>query len=56
MRNADFTAHNHGTIWLLKPNTEPSRAWAEVSLKDRAGWGHFYAIEHRHVSDVVIAL
>lgn len=50
----DFTVRDEGTIFILTPNTEAGRTWADEHLpEDATRWVNGYVVEHRYISDIV---
>jgi hypothetical protein len=50
----DFTVENHGTIFLLRPNTAAARQWIEDHIPDDAQkFGGAVVVEHRYIADIV---
>lgn len=50
----DFDVQNHGSIFLLIPNTDDAKQWVEEHLPDDAmTFGNGIAIEHRYITDIV---
>ncbi len=53
--SADAWVENHGTIFLVRPLTEPALAWL-TEHTDGTWFGNALAVEHRFVSDLVTGL
>lgn len=54
---ADFTVENHGSIVLLRPNTEAAREWLDEHISDDAQtFGNAIAIEPRYVGDILYGI
>lgn len=52
--SADFTVENHGSIFLLTPETDAGRAWATEHLpEDAPRFGGAFAVEPRYIRDIV---
>lgn len=52
----DFAVENHGTIFLLRPQTGAARAWTDEHLPDndeRTYFGNAIVVEHRYIGDIV---
>lgn len=50
----DFLLSDHGTIWLLIPQTPAAEEWATERLpEDCPTIGGRYAIEHRFIGPIV---
>lgn len=50
----DFIVSNHGSIFLLRPNTPAAREWCEEHLPDdRQTFGGAVVVEHRYIGDIV---
>ena len=50
----DFTATDHGSIWLLTPTSQAGQSWAEEHLPaDAATLGSSIAIEPRYVLPIL---
>lgn len=53
-RAADFTVQNHGSIFLLCPQTEAASTWIEEHIPaDAMTLGSAVAVEHRYISDII---
>jgi hypothetical protein len=53
----DFTVENHGTIFLLIPETDAARTWVEANLPDDAlTFGRGVVVEHRYIADIVAGI
>jgi hypothetical protein len=49
----DFVIHNHGSIFLLQPESEAGRAWiAEHIPEDAQTWGDAIVVEHRYIDAI----
>ncbi len=55
MIGADFTVTDHGTIFLLRPNTPAAQAWMDEHLQAEQYqmFGTAVAVEHRYIADIV---
>ncbi len=53
--SADARVENHGTIFLVRPLTEPALDWL-TEHTDGTWFGNALAVEHRFVSDLVSGL
>ncbi len=52
----DFLVENHGSVFLLRPQTEQAVAWAEEHIGSENGFQPYWptvVIEHRYVRDIV---
>jgi hypothetical protein len=50
----DFSVHNHGTIFLLRPHTERARNWISEHIPhDAHAFGEAVVVEHRFIADIV---
>jgi len=50
----DFTVENHGSIFLLRPNTKAAQAWIDSNIPEDAQYlGNAVAIEHRYIMDII---
>jgi hypothetical protein len=55
---ADFLVEDHGSIFLLSPQTDPARIWIDEHI-NREGFQPYWpvvVIEHRYVSDIVAGI
>jgi hypothetical protein len=53
----DFTVANHGSLFLLEPRSEAGRLWVEEHIGPEATtWGAAVFVEHRYITDIVVAL
>jgi hypothetical protein len=54
---ADFTVQNHGSIFLLCPQTEAATEWARKHIGGENGfqpyWPGAVVVEHRYITDIV---
>ena len=51
----DFLVEDHGSIFLLSPQSDPARAWIDEHIS-REGFQPYWpivVIEHRYISDIV---
>ena len=47
---ADFLVENHGSIFLLKPQTDSATSWVEEHIpEDAQRLGNAIAVEHRYI-------
>ena len=52
---ADFVFHNHGSVFLLMPETDAARAWVEDHTDHRRQYfGGAVVVEHRYIADIVM--
>ena len=50
----DFCVQNHGSIFLLIPNTEAAKEWINAHIpEDAPTIGPNIAVEHRYIGDIV---
>jgi hypothetical protein len=50
----DFTVDNHGTIFLLRPESDAGREWIRDNIPaDAQMWGEAIVVEHRYIEDIV---
>ena len=50
----DFWVQNHGSIYLLIPQTDAAKEWVEDNLPDDAQtFGAGIVVEHRYIYDIV---
>jgi hypothetical protein len=50
----DFTVSDHGTIFLVQPNTAAGRQWVEDHIpSDATFWGEAVVVEHRFIGDII---
>ena len=50
----DFWVQNHGSLFLLIPQTEAASDWVEENLpEDAQTFGGGIVVEHRYISDIV---
>lgn len=50
----DFRVENHGTIFLLRPETDAAKEWcAEHLPEDAQRFGTAYVVEHRFITPIV---
>ncbi len=46
----DFLCENHGSIFLLRPLSQPAQSWIEENLPSDALWfGNGVVVEHRYI-------
>jgi hypothetical protein len=50
---ADFHVVDHGTIYLLYPNTLRAKQWVRDNLKDHMQFGGASVVELRYIADVI---
>ena len=51
---ADFQVVNHGTLYLLIPNTPPAKQWVTDNLpEDHMKYDDASVIEHRYIGDII---
>lgn len=50
----DLSVQNHGSIFLLRGETEAGRDWIAEHIPDDAQtWNGSIVVEHRYISDIV---
>lgn len=50
---SDFTLSYHGSVVLLKPNTEAARSWVSFSLPEELPmFGSSVAVQPRYVDEI----
>lgn len=50
----DFSVHNHGSIFLLRPHTERARNWISEHIPhDAYAFGEAVVVEHRYIAEIV---
>jgi hypothetical protein len=52
----DFKVENHGSIFLLRPDTEAAKSWVEEHIGEANGYQPYWpnvVIEPRYVGDIV---
>lgn len=50
---ADLSVENHGSIFLLRANTDAGRAWVAEHIPDDAQvFGGATVVEHRFIADI----
>ncbi len=53
----DFNLQDHGSIWLLVPQSNEARAWTDKYLSHAQTWGPAACVvEPRYIVDIVTAL
>jgi hypothetical protein len=51
---ADFLVVNHGTLYLLYPNTRRAKQWVEENLpQDHMKYADASVVEHRYIGDII---
>ncbi len=51
---ADFQVVNHGTIYLLYPNTLRAKEWVKDNLpQDHMKYAGASVVEHRYIADII---
>jgi hypothetical protein len=54
--SADFFLENHGSIFLLRPQTVSARVWIDDHIGRDNGYQPYYptvVVEHRYIADIV---
>lgn len=50
----DFWVQNHGSLFLLIPQTDAANQWVDDNLpEDVTRFGRGIVVEHRYISDIV---
>ena len=50
----DFQVINHGTLYLLIPNTPRAKQWVQDNLpRDHIKYDDASVIEHRYIGDII---
>jgi hypothetical protein len=50
----DFQIVNHGTIYLLYPNTRRAKQWVKDNLpQDHMKYADASVVEHRYIGDII---
>lgn len=53
----DITIENHGTLYLLRPHTEPAHSWITENIDPSATfYGGALVVEPRYVEDIAIGM
>lgn len=52
----DFEVQNHGTIYLLRPQTDAANEWVESNIPDDAQRLGGIAVEHRLIRGIVTGI
>lgn len=58
MRTPDVLVENHGTIFMLRPQTEAAEQWIEDHVQTE-GWqwlGKGLAVDHRYAENLVAGM
>jgi hypothetical protein len=51
---ADFLVVNHGTLYLLYPNTPRAKQWVKENLpQDHMKYADASVVEHRYIGDIL---
>ena len=51
---ADFHIVDHGTLYLLYPNTRRARQWVKENLpQDHIRYADASVVEHRYIGDII---
>jgi hypothetical protein len=52
--NHVVTIEDHGSVWLVRPESEAAREWLETHVDEEAQWfGGALAVEPRYVQAIV---
>lgn len=56
--SVDYTISDHGSIWLVHPNTDAAREHLEthVDADESTWWSDSLVVEHRYIQPLVEAL
>jgi hypothetical protein len=49
---ADAILDDHGTVWLLTPQTDPAREWLDEHVSDAQWFGPAIGVAHRMVENL----
>jgi hypothetical protein len=50
----DFRVVNHGTVYLLYPNTLRAKQWVKDNLpRDHMQYGGASVVEHQYIADII---
>jgi hypothetical protein len=55
----DFVIENHGSIFLLKPQTGPAISWIAEYISPENGYQPYFptvVVEHRYIADIVAGI
>ncbi len=55
----DFLLENHGSIFLLKPQTRAATFWVEDHIGHENGFQPYFptvVVEHRYIADIVAGI
>lgn len=53
----DFTVENHGSLFLLRQNTDEAEQWVEEHIpEDAMTMGNAVVVEHRYIADIVVGI
>lgn len=55
----DFLLENHGSIFLLKPQTSTATSWVEDRIGRENGYQPYFptvVVEHRYIADLVAGI
>ena len=55
----DFIVENHGSIFLLKPQTPSAISWVEEHIGQDNGYQPYWppcVVEHRYIADIVAGI
>src|SRR6266446_403477 len=55
----DFLVENHGSIFLLKPQSDLATSWVEDHIGRENGYQPYYptvVVEHRYIADIVAGI
>ena len=52
----DFLVENHGSIFLLRPQTSAATSWVNENIGESNGYQPYWpsvVVEHRYIADIV---
>jgi hypothetical protein len=49
----DIRFENHGSVWIIVPETDAGREWVADNVQTDMTFGQGYACEHRYVQDII---
>jgi len=50
----DLSVENHGSIFLLRGNTDAGREWISEHIVSALTWCGAIVVEHRFIDDIVV--
>lgn len=57
--NADFTVENHGSVFLLRPQSVAAKHWVEERIGEDNGYQPYWptvVVEHRYIRNIVVGI